>query len=342
MPIPYAHVGSLGDPADQAFERYCDSVRTLYDAFPVARPRDDWSMALTLWQVGDLMFSRYRSGAQGVRRAATHLRQSNPAFVRLRLYRRGQSRLVHSERSATLDPGAIHLLDFGREMELLSTESEQIGVFVPYSALGYDPSRHPVHLRIDGDSAAGLVLVNALTSLVERLPEVRQAEAPALAEGFEGLLRGLLSGGLHSQAEGSHRRARAAAMRAHLDRHLHEAEVGFNTLAQAFGASRATIFRDFGPFGGVERYIMNRRLDAAFHELAGQPPRRGAVRQVAERWRFATPAHFSRLFRERFATTPSEIVGLHYRPDPAGPALQPATPRQSDLFGNWLAEIDSR
>lgn len=79
------------------------------------------------------------------------------------------------------------------------------------------------------------------------------------------------------------------------------------SLCAAFGASRATIYRDFAADGGVERFIVRRRLDRAFRELASCPPDRGRVRRVAERWGFACPYHFSRAFRRQFDLWPSEV-----------------------------------
>jgi AraC-like DNA-binding protein len=143
--------------------------------------------------------------------------------------------------------------------------------------------------------------------LFAELPRTRQAEAAALAAGFASLVKGLL---LTAPSAGDSREldaARHLAMRRYVEEHLGDPQLGVASLCAAFGASRATIYRDFAEDGGVAHFVIRRRLERAFRDLASGPPDRGRVRQVAERWGFACPYHFSRAFRRQFDLWPSEV-----------------------------------
>ena len=100
-------------------------------------------------------------------------------------------------------------------------------------------------------------------------------------------------------------------MRDFIERRLSEPSLDAAAIAQTFGTSRATIFRDFEEYAGVAHYIKNRRLERAFTDLAENAPTRGAVTRISERWGFPSVNQFSRAFRDRFGFAPGSIVGIH-------------------------------
>ncbi|MDX5361953.1 MAG: helix-turn-helix domain-containing protein, partial [Alphaproteobacteria bacterium] len=162
----------------------------------------------------------------------------------------------------------------------------------------------------------------AFVSAFTHLPDATPKDAPVLSAGITGLLRGILSGALDSEEDKAMRRSRSASMRNFLECNLQVADLGLDTLRKTFGASRSTVYRDFAPHGGLQSFIMLRRLERAYKDLANSVPTRGVVTAVAEKWCFNSVSHFSSLFRLRFGVSPSEVTGLwQYRPgalDPGG------------------------
>ncbi len=136
------------------------------------------------------------------------------------------------------------------------------------------------------------------------------------ADGFCGLLGGLLAGGINSVTDRQIAVSRAEAMRDYIERHLPDPQLGFDALAQAFHASRATIFRDFAEDGGVSHYIRRRRLERAFAGLARSEGHRGLIADVARTWGFASVHTFSRQFRGAFGIRPSDVVACRAPPPP--------------------------
>ena len=64
---------------------------------------------------------------------------------------------------------------------------------LPYKAVGYDPKQHPSHICFPADSLVCRMVKNALVLLRERAPSLEVSEGEALARGFGGLVRGIMS-----------------------------------------------------------------------------------------------------------------------------------------------------
>ena len=231
------------------------------------------------------------------------------ACLLLRLYGEGHAYGLLDDCAFQTRPGEVHLFDQAPECRGATADRHRLkSVFMPYSTIRYEPGHHPPHIRVGADTAVGRILRSSIESLFAELPRVRRAEASALAAGFAGLVRGLLLAGAPSAgASRDFDTARRLAMRRYLDENLSDPELGVASLCAAFGASRATIYRDFADEGGVARFVTRRRLERAFRDLGSGPPDRGRVRRVAERWGFACPYHFSRAFRRQFDLRPSEV-----------------------------------
>ncbi|MEU9064802.1 helix-turn-helix transcriptional regulator [Streptomyces sp. NPDC048430] len=79
----------------------------------------------------------------------------------------------------------------------------------------------------------------------------------------------------------------------------------------------------------VSRFIQRRRLEESAYELARLSRTAPTVSAIAERWGFADPTHFSRVFREAYGLSPREwrIVRLDraWPPAPQAGGHEPAT-----------------
>jgi AraC-like DNA-binding protein len=277
-------------PADR-FEAWREAMAPSHDIRPAQAGLGAPQVASIGWLLENLFFSDLAFSPICYRR----WRGKSEGNILLRLYEEGQADGLLEEASFQTRPGEIHLFDLAPECRGVTTERHRVkSIFIPYAAVRYDPGRHPAHISVGADTAVGRVLWSSIQSLFTELPHARRAEAAAPAAGFANLVNGLLL----SAAPSTLVLRRRLAMRRYLDDHLEEdPELGVASLCTAFSASRATIYRDFAADGGVERFIVRRRLDRAFRELANGPPDRGRVRRVAERWGSACPYHFSRAFR---------------------------------------------
>lgn len=94
----------------------------------------------------------------------------------------------------------------------------------------------------------------------------------------------------------------------YIDRHLHDSGLSAQRVASALGISVRHLSRVFEPEGTTPvRYVMDRRLTRARADLADPASAAATVAEIAHRHGFASQAHFTRVFRERFGTTPGAI-----------------------------------
>lgn len=113
----------------------------------------------------------------------------------------------------------------------------------------------------------------------------------------------------------------------YIERNLTSRALTPASVAEAVHVSRSTLYRMFGPSGGVNRYIVRARLDRAWQALAG-PARTRRVSEVAFALGFQSDAHFCRAFRRAFGVTPGHAGGA------VTPSDRPAEgpdPNQSDM-----------
>lgn len=71
------------------------------------------------------------------------------------------------------------------------------------------------------------------------------------------------------------------------------------------GISRSALYRLFEPHGGVSAFIQGRRLDR-IHALLAAPKEHRKLSEIAYQHGFASDAHFSTAFRQRFGYSPRE------------------------------------
>ncbi len=302
-PIAGAGFDSAAVAPAERFEAWRAVMAPVQDIRPAAGTCRDARVACTGWALHDLLLSELAFSPISYRRRPGKAGD----VLLLRLYREGQAQGVFEDAGFRTGPGEIHLFDQAPGCRGVTADRHRLqSVFIPYAAVGDEPGRHPAHVRLAADSAVGRVLRAAIEALFAELPHARQADAPALAAGFAGLVKGLLLSSPAAPAQPALATARGLAMRRYLEARLSDPQLGVASLRAAFGASRATIYRDFAEDGGVARFVLRRRLERALRDLASGPPERGRVRRVAERWGFACPYHFSRAFRRRFGLWPSE------------------------------------
>ncbi len=292
----------------EALEKFCSPLHEMTLAGAVGEnTRID---AMAAW-LSDCILTRVSGCEMHFARTDRQLKMECCGHLRLRMYLEGRSVGILGEDRFDLSAGGIQIFDFSRPHRAVKTDCETIAVIVPHAAVGYDPAQHPGQFNFSLKSAWGRVLEEGTLSLFNRLPNVRQTEAGKLAENYCALIRGVIHQE-HSgeEALGEIGRVRNAAILRFIDNNLDNPELGATDVCVAFGMSRATIYRDFEPLGGIARYITRRRLEEAMRDLARSQSSRGLIKRVSARWGFYDPSHFNRLFRAQFGFSPSEFIGI--------------------------------
>jgi AraC-like DNA-binding protein len=256
------------------------------------------------------VLSESTAGAHRLERGPRHLRRGDTDHITLRAYTRGRAIMGISDQSLALAPGTIALLDRRYPTRGHAVESTHISCVIPRDRIDTRPFDRAPALARPLDSPEGRLLGSALLALWAELPRARAEEAKGLAAGLTGLINGLLSARPDEIERRAFDETTLAAMEAFIKRHLHDLDLDAATLCRTFACSRARLYRLFRPYGGVERYLRDQRLERCFLELTRGDPTRRRIGSVAARWGFEDPSHFHRLFKARLGIAPSEVPPL--------------------------------
>lgn len=91
-----------------------------------------------------------------------------------------------------------------------------------------------------------------------------------------------------------------------IDQHLHEEDINVDILSHYMHTSSRQVARAFALEGGtVSRYIWNKRLDKCRKDILNIKNKCN-LSEIAFRWGFNHPAHFSRSYKKYFGESPTE------------------------------------
>ncbi len=254
------------------------------------------------------LFAAEISG-QGYRRTAERIRRDGRDHLLLQLTTAGGiSRADTGCRTFSAGPGTIAICDFARETEHRSVDTRAVTLMVERDVIREaglaDVDLHGVALTPHETGLLGEFMLG----LKRRL-----TNSPDIAtERFDTALPKVLSACL-----GRNRDARveigptlgALAVdraRRFIDATLTRPGLQVDEIIAAMHVSRATAYRLFEPFGGLHRFRLERRLEAARRDVLN-----GAVTDslgdIADRYGFNDHAHFTRAFRCHFGYPPSAL-----------------------------------
>jgi len=212
-------------------------------------------------------------------------------------------------------PNAIHIIDHSRSFHAVSDSREMLVINIPNAReeIGYVRSRHSSHIVIDSHASVGRIIWSAVQNMYSLLPSATIEEGELIAASFTAMLRGAISlGATDETARTSFEQRRLIYLKEYIDQNLLGPSLTIGQICQHVGVSRATLYRVFAEHGGVQRYILRRRLEGALTDLGKSKPKRGLIKQVAQTWAFADQATFSRQFRTQFGFPPIDAIGTLY------------------------------
>ncbi|MFB4312355.1 helix-turn-helix domain-containing protein [Actinomadura sp. GTD37] len=217
---------------------------------------------------------------------------------------KGEAVFFHSGGCLTVGPGDIVLYDTARPYLFgFSTPMRKLLLDVPREVFAerFRSSLLPAPVALSASRTSP-----ASRTLRSLLHNLASGGGPDHAEDLALELLGLLAAERAGDRPASPTRLlHLLVAKDYIDRHLHDPGLSARRVASALGISVRHLSRVFEPEGLTPaRYVLDRLLTRANAELADPESARTTVAEIAHRHGFASQAHFTRVFRERFGRTP--------------------------------------
>jgi AraC-like DNA-binding protein len=183
----------------------------------------------------------------------------------------------------------------------------------------------------------GRLLGDFLVTLLQRMPRLRESDAPQLTVAIESLVAACVAP--------SAKRVEAARVLLEIGRlervrqtvraHLQSPLLGPKMLCRQVGMSRSNLYRLLESEGGVTSYIQRHRLTEARTRLCDSRNNQ-SIASMAHDLCFTDSSSFSRAFRARFGVSPGELRAASTKLGAPQPQLPLRPPPACANFGELL------
>lgn len=285
------------------------------------------------YHLGELLIGEVRAPAQILERTPRMVAQQGLDHLLLQFYHSGTSRVEVAWGETDVVPNACILFDLAQPATVVAEPVHATNLLLPRALIAEKvPSVEFLHGRAfdytsDHISRLFFTCVRELVDCadvldIHQLPLVSQAVAML----GSACLRRQVTERPTSEVQLS------ITIRQYIEKELGSPHLDAEALAERFGLSRATLYRQFTSEGGVQRFIRERRLLRAMKMLTqSNPGGRPRVSTVAYATGFSDEKTFSRAFKRRFGFLPRETeTGSSVWGTPA--AAQP-------VLQSWLKEL---
>jgi len=329
--VPAAQFDYQRFPPEDRLPAFRQMTASLYDTWALGKP-DDFRAVAFGHQVGDLIFNEVEFSPARFRRNQTHTMGGSKGFLCLQAQLAGDELLVMDHGVVRLFPGHIYLRDWAYPFDSKATAMHMHTLVIPRHRLPSSTtlSRNNPVLEWQVDNPEGRMLFKLWLGLIRFFPSISLGKAELLCTAFLGFLDGLLGGNAAGEQP-----ATLHSMEQFLTSRL-SGDVGVADLCRQFNVSRSTVYRLFGPHGGVGAYLGRMRLERAYANLRQADPARVHIAEIAACWRFSEPSSFSRKFRQQFGLPPSEVLGKDFEDKEFGPDGIISGADSFSSYANWL------
>lgn len=266
--------------------------------------------------VDGILFSDIAASPHVAQRTPELIDRSGDPYYKLSLNLSGSCMIAQDGREAVLQLGDMALYDTSRPYTLVSDDHHHgLVMMFPRSELSL-----PVHAvrgltatRLESQSGVTSAVGSFLTQVSQQIHDAQSSMGTRFARNTLELVKTVLISKMSEQGE----LVRSVSdiwpqANEHIDRHLSEPDLSVESVATALHVSTRHLQSVFQRKGTtVSTQIRVLRLERCRRDLLDPELVAIPVAQIARSWGFHDPAHFSRLFRERFDSSPQKYRLTH-------------------------------
>ena len=241
----------------------------------------------------------------GVRRDH-EINQTDGEYLVMLMTLQGHELVSQNDRQARLLPGSVVVWDSATPAAFLVPEPlVKRSLFVPKAALSEVGTRGELMTGsvLDAQAPAVVLLSTYLDALSRTIDDLPLGALPAARNATIELLAAALQEPGRPSPEAAE--VTRSAAESFIDKNLRQRGLSPAVVAAGVGVSVRSLHRSFEDSGEtVAGFIRTRRRARARDDLACGIP----VSQVARRWQYADPSHFSRTYKRHYGHSPSEVA----------------------------------
>jgi AraC-like DNA-binding protein len=304
-----AHIGT--NYAD-SFAACRELVAGMFDLdTPRLEQRAHYVKDFALYDFGPVKLAMCTASPSVMVRSAETIARTGTDHFHVQFYRSGNFAVTLDGAQRTVSAGNICLLDLSRPVTIRTDRVDNLSVMIARDQL--------LPLLANLSDVHGLVLPHGTASnavVRDHLEEMWSlGSVLTVDEGLEWshatvkLLAAVInSEGVHSAAtRGALRQSQFRTICRRIEKHLGDPNLGASAFAELFHVSRPTLYRMFEPHGGIDRYILSRRLAQSFRNLSDRNFHDEKIADVFNRWGLPNHTTAGRSFRQAYGITPSEV-----------------------------------
>lgn len=253
--------------------------------------------------------------AHRVQRLEDSISQQDPRHLKLSLQIEGSGIVAQDGRECLLLPGDVAIYDTGRPYTLEYSEGMRTLVMMfPPNMLGIsaDLIHHLTAVRLRGDTGVGRVISPFMQHLAEDIDHLSGAAGARIVRSAFDLITALLSAELLTMTDQPDPwKLTLDTVKTYITANLGNPSLNTERIAKVHYMSPRQLQYLFNEeHQTVSGYIREQRLERCRLDLEDPAFEHQPIIQVAQRWGFLDPSHFSKLFKTFTGVSPRDYRAL--------------------------------
>jgi AraC-like DNA-binding protein len=201
------------------------------------------------------------------------------------------------------------LMDFGKPINTSATASRCLSLAMPKTLLArYGLNINKLGgLSLSTDNPKFLILNSTLQSTFKALPSVKLTQAESISHALAAIVAGLFGHSENTLSKPILDKAICQTVEDYIQQNLANPKLDVSMIANALPFSRSNLYRKFSVRGGLANHIRKERLKRCYQAIGESTNQSLNVIDIAHSWGFTNGSHFSRLFRECFGISPTDL-----------------------------------
>jgi AraC-like DNA-binding protein len=270
---------------------------------------DEVSARFEYFVLGETRLLKSQNSTQRLIRTPAQLKGVDPELLSVSLKRSGTGAITQGPTRA-LHSGDLFVTAMWQPLEFFDSGGQNSAFYFPLGRLGLSPDY--------AARASQAIQASPLASLLQRHLHMVSRNAGALSQGVAAamigqatidLVRAALIAAVDEDPGGREGwdQDLTAVVKSYIAQHLADPDLSADRIAKAMFISVRQLYKlwesEPRPLG---QWMLERRLDAARHDLTSPHGHGQTIAAIARRWGFADSKHFSRRFRLAYGMSPRE------------------------------------